>query len=140
MAQKGPVPEALLDRLSRKFTVGDGCWEWTAYRDAQGYGKVRVGRQTFGAHRVVYELMVGPVPDGLQLDHLCRNRGCVRPAHLEPVTQRENILRGEGIAAQEARSTACPRGHPYAVRRRGSKQSRYCPICNAVSSRAPHAR
>lgn len=67
-----------------------------------------------GAHRVVYEELVGPIPDGLMLDHLCRVRHCVNPEHLEPVTNRENVLRGEGHSAKAARATHCLKGHPYA--------------------------
>jgi hypothetical protein len=64
-------------------------------------------------HRWVYEQLVGPIPAGLVLDHLCRNPACVRPMHLEPVTQQENILRGQGLAAANAVKTECSRGHPY---------------------------
>lgn len=88
------------------------CWEWQGTRD-RGYGRCFVGRpkRYSPAHRVAYELAVGPIPEGLTLDHLCRNPGCVNPAHLEPVTNRENILRGVGITAQRARQTHCKRGH-----------------------------
>lgn len=79
---------------------GDVCWPWQGRSNADGYG--RWGKRL--AYHVLYETLVGPVPDGLQLDHLCRNRICVNPAHLEPVTQRENCLR--------ARKTNCQHGHP----------------------------
>lgn len=105
----------ILDRLADKFTVGDDCWKWTASLNSNGYGQLwdpEVGRAR-GAHRIVYEMMVGPIPDGLTLDHLCRNRTCVRPDHLEPVTNRENILRGESPSASHAKKTHCPRGHEY---------------------------
>jgi hypothetical protein len=72
------------------------CWEWTGRTD-QGYGRVSIGGRQLRAHRVVYERLVGRVPDGLVLDHLCRNRGCVNPDHLEPVTNEENIRRGVAI-------------------------------------------
>jgi len=102
---------ALLDRLSDKFTVDDGCWEWTAYRNPKGYGILgatgRKGKSTL-AHRVLWELFNGPIPDGTEIDHLCRNRGCVRPAHLEAVSHRENLMR-----SPRWQVTHCPRGHEY---------------------------
>jgi hypothetical protein len=85
----------------------DGCWEWTGYRIAAGYGKVTIlgTRRKDLAHRVSYRLFVGPIPDGLTIDHLCRNTGCVRPDHLEPVTLRENIRRAN------PERTTCRHGH-----------------------------
>lgn len=103
----------LLDRLGEKIDFGD-CWEWTAAKDPMGYG--RVSQPTYGeslAHRAVWVHVVGPIPDGLHLDHLCRNRACVNPDHLEPVTQRENSLRGDGPAGTRARQTECIRGHAF---------------------------
>lgn len=79
---------------------GSGCWIWTGALTTNGYGQVRWGDRTLRAYRLVYELLVGPIPDGLQLDHLCRNRRCVNPAHLEPVTQWENWARGMAPSAR----------------------------------------
>lgn len=91
----------------------DECWPWLAYRTAEGYGRFNVDRRRpENAHRIAYRLLVGPIPQGLTLDHLCRNRGCVNPAHLEPVSRGENVLRGISTAAQRARQTHCLRGHP----------------------------
>lgn len=95
------------------FGVQGGCWLWSAARSDRGYGCIRVNRKLIYAHRFAYELLVGEVPEGMQLDHLCRVRHCVNPAHLEVVTQRENIRRGNGLSAQRARRTHCPQGHPY---------------------------
>lgn len=86
-----------------------GCWMWMAAIHWTGYG---VGKDGL-AHRHSYEAFVGPIPSGLQIDHLCRNRWCVNPAHLEAVTQKVNIMRGHGFGAKNARRTHCPRGHPY---------------------------
>jgi hypothetical protein len=85
----------LYERFVEKVEKTDTCWNWTGSTD-RGYGKIglRRGVAPLYAHRVSYEFHVGPIPAGLQLDHLCRNRSCVNPAHLEPVTQRENLARG----------------------------------------------
>lgn len=134
---------AMIDRIADKFTVGDDCWEWTAARDQDGYGflTVQTGhgatrkRTTRRAHRVLYEMLVGPIPDGLVIDHLCRNPGCVRPLHLEPVTNAENLRRGEHAGR---RKTHCPQGHPYSgenlyVWRDGGRRCRRCQRASALS-------
>lgn len=90
-----------------------GCWEWTAGLDSDGYAQARFNGRSRLVHIITYERAHGPVPDGLELDHLCRVRHCVRPSHLEAVTHRENVLRGEGVAALAAQATHCPSGHPY---------------------------
>jgi hypothetical protein len=102
--------EYLWARIERKPS---GCWEWTGTRMVYGHGRTWYRGKRRLAHRAVYELLVGPVPDGLVLDHLCRNPPCVNPAHVEPVTDRENILRGVGPPAQNARKTHCHNGHPF---------------------------
>jgi hypothetical protein len=92
-----------------------GCWLWIGGRDRDGYGKFSVKRRSVRAHRFSYEQFIGPIPEGLLPDHLCRTRSCVRPDHLELVTEQVNILRGIGWAAQNARKAYCPEGHPYDV-------------------------
>lgn len=120
----------------------DGCWDWTGQKTA-GYGRLsaqgrgRPGQKTHLAHRFAYKLLVGPVPAGLQLDHLCKNRSCVNPAHLEPVTPQENVLRTEGPPALNARKTHCPRGHPYSEENTWFKKSgRTCKTCARDRRRA----
>lgn len=108
----------------------DDCWWWQGATN-EGYGRFFDGKGSKAAHRWAYENIVGPIPDGLVIDHLCRNRGCVNPAHMEPVTDRENILRGEGRGAKQARQTRCKRGHPLEGdnlynRPDGSRQCRAC--------------
>lgn len=93
--------------------TGNGCWEWRGACTERGYGILYRGGKKLRAHRHLYEEFVGPIPEKLVLDHLCRNKGCVNPSHLEPVTTRENILRGEGVTAQNAKKTECSKGHPF---------------------------
>jgi hypothetical protein len=89
------------------------CWVWQLFRHSNGYGGEQVDGRSCLAHVVSYERHVGPVPEDLQLDHLCRVRACVNPAHLEPVTLAVNVLRGIGPSAVNARKTHCKRGHEF---------------------------
>ena len=91
-----------------------GCWLWAGALTSHGYGEMHFERRTRLAHKILYELLVGAVPPGLELDHKCRVPSCVNPGHLEPVTHRENILRGLSPAQIKARNSAitcCPQGH-----------------------------
>lgn len=101
------------DEFMRRVQVTESCWLWTGAK-AKGYGRFTVGRRTIQAHRWAYELFVGPIPDGLVIDHLCRVPACCNPAHLEPVTRRVNNVRGVGWAGQHYRKTECAKGHPLA--------------------------
>ena len=95
-------------RFWDKVEKGPGCWNWSGRVGRKGYGQFGNGRsRSTLVHKIAYEAIRGPVPDGLELDHLCRNRRCVNPDHLEPVTHRENVLRGDGLAAKNARKTLC---------------------------------
>jgi hypothetical protein len=101
------------ERILSKFTRGaaDTCWPWQGSMSSNGYGNVPLetgrGARATSAHRAVYTLLVGEIPVGLQIDHLCRNRACVNPAHLEPVTQQENLRRAAALR------TSCAKGHSY---------------------------
>lgn len=129
--------DEVVERLLRNFTIDQaGCWVYSGYT-TNGYKKIRVGDRKLAAHRVAYEVLVGPIPVGLVIDHLCRNRACINPGHLRPVTQRENILAGEGIAPRNAAKTHCPQGHPYDETNTNLYQGRrYCRACAAGRRRA----
>ena len=99
------------DVLCRADISGDECWEWQGYVTHYGYGTY--GHDNYMAHRVVYELFNEQLESNMFLDHLCRNRKCVNPSHLEPVTLVENVMRGESIHAKNARKTHCKRGHEF---------------------------
>lgn len=107
-----------------------GCWIWIGSR-SKGYGRLRrpKERRYVAAHRLAYEQHRGPIPDGLELDHLCRTPACVNPQHLEPVTHRENLRRGESPGMQLMRRGQCVRGHDLAsayVRGNGARVCREC--------------
>ncbi len=126
-----------LDSIWENVIVTDGCWQWTGNVLANGYGLFSRQSHARSAHRWFYQLLVGPVPDGLVLDHLCRNRSCVNPAHLEPVTCKENVLRGIGPSARNAAKTRCSRGHEYtlATTRIKADGDRDCKVCAKALAR-----
>jgi hypothetical protein len=113
------------------------CWVWTAANNGSGYGRFWLDGKMQYPHRVAYEMCVGPIPDGLVIDHLCRNRSCVRPDHLEPVTNAENQARGA-----HAMKTHCPQGHPYdeVNTYRTKTGRRMCRACNRDAQRRYVAR
>ena len=142
-----------LERFLENVEPGaNGCIEWTGGLNGVGYGQFYRGKKIPGtkspgdtgkgyAHRWSYEHYVGPIPEGLHIDHLCRNRKCVNPEHLEPVTVRENLLRGIGPSAKHAKKTHCPAGHEYAgdnLYVHPVKRMRVCRACG--SARAQRAR
>lgn len=128
-----PFAETWEHRVERQ---DGGCWLWLGPVNVEGYGTAISDGRRQGAHRLVYELLVGPIPEGRQLDHLCRVRRCVNPEHLDPVSQRENILRGHGSPALNARKTHCVNGHEFTDANTGRKRNgnRYCKTCASSSS------
>lgn len=134
------------DELVFRIFKSVGCIEWKKYIDSNGYGKMRLSspRANEGAHRVSYKTFVGEIPAGMVLDHLCRNRACINPAHLEVVTQRENTLRGIGPTAKHAMATHCPRGHPFDEKNTyvltGKKRGRHCRLCHNAETRVRKAK
>lgn len=133
------------DRWRTRFArhSDTGCWEWTGTILDSGYGQYWSDGRGVYAHRYVYEQLVGPIPDGLTLDHLCRNRRCVNPAHLEPVTHRTNIHRGVAPTAENAAKTHCVRGHEFTpentyIRTDGVRRT--CRACMRMHIRAYQER
>lgn len=113
----------------------EDCWIWIGSCWSNGYGQFMLTEggkiRSISAHRTAYELVVGSIPDGLQLDHLCKNRRCVNPAHLEPVTSKVNNSRSEGTSTIHSRKTHCPHGHPYSgdnlyIDKDGARRCRAC--------------
>lgn len=116
------------------------CWVWKG-RLRRGYGRFDFEGKEVQAHRFAYEQEKGPIPFGLVSDHLCRNRACVRPSHQEAVTQRINILRGTGLAADNHAVQECPQGHPYDTENTYTYDGRrYCRACMAVRSSSREKR
>lgn len=116
-----PAPVTLIERIMRRIAIdANGCWVYPVTDKLSGYGRSTQNPESRGAkgkqiitHRATYMHFVGPIPDGLELDHLCRVRACCNPAHLEPVTRQENVLRGISPVARNAVATACKYGHPF---------------------------
>ena len=121
----------LEQRIMRLVAVtNSGCWQWTGAINRHGYGKLTVNAKTAQAHRVSYELFRGAIPNGLSIDHLCRNRACANPAHMEPVETRTNTLRGISHVAARAIQTHCKHGHEFTAENTYLwRTSRICKAC-----------
>ena len=105
--------EQFFEYLGPEVRDSDSCWSWTGSTNSSGYGQFRHKGVKINAHRFSFELLRGEIPAGLELDHLCRNRRCVNPDHLEPVTSFVNKMRGRSFSALNAAKTHCSRGHAF---------------------------
>lgn len=158
MAGNGWATITVLDRIADQFVVGDGCWPWTGRLDDKGYpGAIRHEGQKRRPYQLLYELMIGPIPNGLTLDHLCHSadpfgcvdrgpcphRRCVNPGHLEPVTQAENNRRNGSPWQRRAHQTECEHGHIFdeantCIARNGTRSCRTCHREHEAARRAEH--
>ena len=134
-----PRTESVKDdpgRWAAMVETTDGCWLWKGGVGSNGYGNFWADGRTVLAHRFAYELLVGPIPTDMHLDHLCRVRHCVRPDHLEPVTVAENNRRSASPSARNALKTHCPRNHPYdeANTYYDNRGSRVCKACQLAAN------
>ena len=144
-----PRYESAKDRFMAKVVVeSSGCWRWTGHVTGDGYGMFSEGSRAVSAHRYAYRTFLCPIPDRMELDHLCRVRDCVNPAHLEPVTHAVNVQRGQAGypyrdvpspsgAKANADKDHCPKGHPYAQKSSGR---RCCVTCRRDWQRADYWR
>lgn len=129
-----PIPTDVPDTFWDRVSPTGFCWEWTGGRRRHGYGYISLKDTQYLAHRVAYALLVGD-PGEMMLDHLCRNTGCVNPDHLQPVTSKENTLRGYSPVAQFARSATCASGHILPTEPNEDGNRRRCLECRRRVSR-----
>lgn len=133
------------ERFLKKVLSTKTCWIWEGSKHTDGYGLFTVNGKRLRAHRYSYEYFKGNIPEKLVIDHLCRNRACVNPIHLELVSIRENIMRGEGLSAQNARKTRCKRGHDFNEENtilvyKKTHRERWCRVCQKAKDIARYHR
>ncbi len=130
---------SMQDRIAKRIEIDEsGCWLWTGCLTDGGYGRIRVDGVELKVHRLSYELFIGPIPEGLDIDHLCRVRRCANPEHLEPVTRSVNLQRG---VWPNSAKTHCPQGHPYTEANTYVwRRRRACRTCSAEHLRNHRAR
>ena len=137
---KAGYSEVAKKRFFQKIKKVNKCWEWQGCISSKGYGTFGFFGKWCKAHRASYMLFVGKIPEGLTIDHKCKNKKCVNPEHLRPMTMRDNILLGENCAAVNAKKTHCKRGHEflkeniYPLKMKNGRNSRSCRICIKIRS------
>lgn len=135
------VQEKLWQRIGPRLIKDGDCWIWPGGKVPSGYGRFSYrdsGKQIHTyVHRLAYEIFRGPIADDLEIDHLCRRRNCANPSHLEVVTHRENILRGETFAGRQSRQTHCKRGHKFDFKNTHitPEGERRCRKCNVIKTK-----
>lgn len=130
-----------IERFWKYVHKTQNCWIWKGGITGQGYGAFWLDGRTIPAHRFSYEYLIGPIPEKMELDHKCRNRKCINPEHLEPVTSKENKLRGTSFSAVNAKKIFCVRGHRinddvYIA----SSGYRHCRKCSRIREREYYKR
>lgn len=138
----------LLDRIKNKIIIEEktDCWLWVGAKQTDGYGCFGYEKKVHLAHRKIYQIIKGEIEKGLELDHLCKNRNCVNPDHLEPVTHKENILRGISPSAKNKIKTHCDNGHEFTenntmrLKRKTGGEYRVCRVCARKAKNACMAR
>lgn len=134
------LPKQFHDKIQTQAAPGfdQPCWVWMRNLTRDGYGRITWASQHKSAHRVAYELLIGPIPDDKVIDHLCRTRACVNPRHMEVVSTRENTMRGTSFAAVNAKKTHCGKGHEFTAR--NTYVWRGCRICRACRAETDRRR
>lgn len=125
-----------LERFLAKISIShDGCWEWTAHKNKNNYSRFFYDGDKVYGHRFIYKYFFGEIPKGLEIDHLCRNRDCVNPIHLEAVTHKENNDRGNSLSGINSRKTHCVNGHEFTPENTSLYDNqRKCKICSRLNN------